>query len=232
MSATSEGEFNPTYRCLFPEPPPPGTVPACAEAGVMGALAGMLGSMMALEAIREIVGFGESLVGRLVMVDARAMRFETLALRARSGQPAQRRYAHDHRFERATRRSIRRALVSPLLAVEMRHLLGGVARAGGGARRKCVGERRQMRRRQFDVERAERLRQPVASARADQRHDVVALRGDPGDRDLRRRCTDFAGDGAQAFDQRQICVEIAALEARASRGGNPAPPSGPSTSAR
>ena len=73
-----KGELNPTYRCLFPEPPPPGTVPACAEAGVMGALAGILGSMMALEAIREIVGFGESLVGRLVMVDARAMRFETL----------------------------------------------------------------------------------------------------------------------------------------------------------
>ncbi|WP_291847652.1 molybdopterin-synthase adenylyltransferase MoeB [Bradyrhizobium sp.] len=73
-----DGKFNPTYRCLFPEPPPPGTVPACAEAGVMGALAGILGSMMALEAIREIVGFGESLVGRLVMVDARAMRFETL----------------------------------------------------------------------------------------------------------------------------------------------------------
>jgi len=71
-------EFNPTYRCLFPEPPPAGTVPTCAEAGVMGALAGMLGSMMALEALREIVGFGEGLVGRLVMVDARAMRFETL----------------------------------------------------------------------------------------------------------------------------------------------------------
>src|SRR5947207_15846667 len=61
----ADGEFNPTYRCLFPEPPPPGTVPACAEAGVMGALAGVLGSMMALEAIREIVGFGEGLVGRL-----------------------------------------------------------------------------------------------------------------------------------------------------------------------
>jgi molybdopterin-synthase adenylyltransferase len=73
-----DGQFNPTYRCLFPEPPPPGTVPACAEAGVMGALAGILGSMMALEAIREIVGFGEGLVGRLLMVDARAMRFETL----------------------------------------------------------------------------------------------------------------------------------------------------------
>ncbi|WP_291864009.1 molybdopterin-synthase adenylyltransferase MoeB [Bradyrhizobium sp.] len=72
------GELNPTYRCLFPEPPPPGTVPACAEAGVLGALAGVLGSMMALEAIRETVGFGEGLVGRLLMVDARAMRFETL----------------------------------------------------------------------------------------------------------------------------------------------------------
>ncbi|WOH81717.1 molybdopterin-synthase adenylyltransferase MoeB [Bradyrhizobium sp. BEA-2-5] len=73
-----QGEFNPTYRCLFPEAPPPGTVPACAEAGVMGALAGVLGSMMALEAIREIVGFGDGLVGRLLMIDARAMRFETL----------------------------------------------------------------------------------------------------------------------------------------------------------
>ena len=74
----ADGEPNPTYRCLFPEPPPPGTVPACAEAGVMGALAGVVGSMTALEAIREIVGFGEGLVGRLVMLDARAMRFETL----------------------------------------------------------------------------------------------------------------------------------------------------------
>ncbi|HTZ03138.1 MAG TPA: molybdopterin-synthase adenylyltransferase MoeB [Xanthobacteraceae bacterium] len=73
-----DGTPNPTYRCLFPEPPPPGTVPACAEAGVLGALAGVIGSMMALEVIRELVGFGEGLVGRLVMVDARAMRFETL----------------------------------------------------------------------------------------------------------------------------------------------------------
>jgi molybdopterin/thiamine biosynthesis adenylyltransferase len=72
------GVLNPTYRCLFPDAPPPGTVPSCQEAGVMGALAGVLGSMMALEAIREIVGFGEGLVGRLLMIDARAMRFETL----------------------------------------------------------------------------------------------------------------------------------------------------------
>ena len=73
-----KGEFNPTYRCLFPEAPPSGTVPTCEEAGVMGALAGILGSMMALEAIREIVGFGEGLVGRLLMIDAMSMRFETL----------------------------------------------------------------------------------------------------------------------------------------------------------
>jgi molybdopterin-synthase adenylyltransferase len=76
--AGKDGKRNPTYRCLFPEPPPPGTVPACSEAGVLGALVGVLGSMMALEVIREIVGFGEGLVGRLLMVDARAMRFETL----------------------------------------------------------------------------------------------------------------------------------------------------------
>jgi adenylyltransferase/sulfurtransferase len=75
---SGDGSFNPTYRCLFPEPPPPGSVPACAEAGILGALTGVLGSMMALEVIREIVGFGEGLVGRLVMLDARAMRFETL----------------------------------------------------------------------------------------------------------------------------------------------------------
>jgi molybdopterin-synthase adenylyltransferase len=74
----SDGKPNPTYRCLFPEPPPPGTVPTCEEAGVLGALAGVMGSMMALEAIREIVGFGEGLVGKLLMLDARNMRFETL----------------------------------------------------------------------------------------------------------------------------------------------------------
>jgi molybdopterin/thiamine biosynthesis adenylyltransferase len=76
-----DGRPNPTYRCLFPEPPPAGTVPACAEAGILGALTGIVGSMMAFETIREIVGFGEGLVGRLVMIDARAMRFETLNYR-------------------------------------------------------------------------------------------------------------------------------------------------------
>lgn len=72
------GMPNPTYRCLFPEAPPAGMVPACSEAGVMGALTGIIGSMMALEVIREIVGFGNGLVGKLVLADTFSMRFETL----------------------------------------------------------------------------------------------------------------------------------------------------------
>ena len=74
-----DGRPNPTYRCLFPNPPPPGSVPPCAEAGVLGALAGVMGSLMAMEVIRAVAGFGEPLVGRLLMVDARSMRFETLS---------------------------------------------------------------------------------------------------------------------------------------------------------
>jgi adenylyltransferase/sulfurtransferase len=72
------GKPNPTYRCLFPVAPPPGSIPACAEAGILGALTGVLGSMMALEVIREIVGFGTGLVGRYLMFDARDMRVETI----------------------------------------------------------------------------------------------------------------------------------------------------------
>ena len=74
----AQGDPLPTLRCLFPAPPPAGTVPACAEAGIIGALAGVMGSLMALEIIRCIVPFGQGLVGRLLMVDARDMRFETL----------------------------------------------------------------------------------------------------------------------------------------------------------
>jgi adenylyltransferase/sulfurtransferase len=75
----ADGQQNPTYRCLFPESPPEGSVPACEEAGVLGALAGVVGSLMALEAVREIAPFGEGMVGRLLMIDARSMRFETIA---------------------------------------------------------------------------------------------------------------------------------------------------------
>ncbi|WP_184421391.1 HesA/MoeB/ThiF family protein [Rhodoblastus sphagnicola] len=74
-----DGTPNPTYRCLFPEKPPPGAVPTCAEAGVLGALTGMVGALMALEVIREIVGFGRSMVGRLALFDLVNMRFETLS---------------------------------------------------------------------------------------------------------------------------------------------------------
>jgi adenylyltransferase/sulfurtransferase len=74
----NDGNPNPTYRCLFPVSPPPGSIPACAEAGILGALTGVLGSMMALEVIREIVGFGQGLVRRYVMFDARDLRVETL----------------------------------------------------------------------------------------------------------------------------------------------------------
>jgi adenylyltransferase/sulfurtransferase len=74
-----DGKPNPTYRCLFPNKPPPGSLPTCAEAGVLGALTGMVGSLMALELVREIVGFGQSMVGRLALFDLAAMRFETLS---------------------------------------------------------------------------------------------------------------------------------------------------------
>ncbi len=74
----SDGKPNPTYRCLFPTRPPEGLLPTCAEAGVLGALTGTIGSLQALEAIKEIVGFGEGLIGRLLLFDARAMRMETI----------------------------------------------------------------------------------------------------------------------------------------------------------
>ncbi len=72
------GKPNPTYRCLFPKKPPPGALPTCAEAGVLGALTGMVGSLMALEVVREIVGVGQAMVGRRALFDLAAMRFEIL----------------------------------------------------------------------------------------------------------------------------------------------------------
>jgi len=83
----ADGRPNPTYRCLFPEPPPDGLLPACAEAGILGALTGVVGSLQALEVIKEIVGIGESLVGRLLLYDARAARFETIAYRWNPANP-------------------------------------------------------------------------------------------------------------------------------------------------
>ena len=70
----------PCYRCLFPEPPPPGSVPNCAEAGVFGVLPGIIGSIQAAEAIRWITGAGEPLIGRLLLFDALPMRFREVKL--------------------------------------------------------------------------------------------------------------------------------------------------------
>ena len=75
------GPETPCYRCLFPQPPPPGAVPSCSEAGVFGVLPGIIGSIQAVEAIKLITGAGESLVGRLLLVDALAMDFTTVKLR-------------------------------------------------------------------------------------------------------------------------------------------------------
>ncbi|MEC9368512.1 MAG: HesA/MoeB/ThiF family protein [Pseudomonadota bacterium] len=71
-----DGRPFPTYRCIFPEAPPPGTVANCAEVGILGAVAGVVGTMQALEVLKELLGIGESLAGRLVIYDARACRFE------------------------------------------------------------------------------------------------------------------------------------------------------------
>jgi sulfur-carrier protein adenylyltransferase/sulfurtransferase len=71
----------PCYRCLYPEPPPPGLVPSCAEGGVLGVLPGIVGAIQAAETLKLIIGKGESLVGRLLLFDALAMRFRELKLR-------------------------------------------------------------------------------------------------------------------------------------------------------
>ncbi|MCI0706294.1 MAG: molybdopterin-synthase adenylyltransferase MoeB [Ignavibacteriae bacterium] len=74
-------EGGPCYRCLYPEPPPPGLVPSCAEGGVLGVLPGIIGTIQATEAIKLIVGIGSSLVGRLLLVDALSMKFREVKLR-------------------------------------------------------------------------------------------------------------------------------------------------------
>ncbi|MCX7962997.1 MAG: molybdopterin-synthase adenylyltransferase MoeB [Candidatus Sumerlaea chitinivorans] len=71
----------PCYRCLFPEPPPPGAVPSCAEAGVLGVLPGLIGVVQATETIKLLLGIGTPLVGRLLLYDALAMSFRTIALK-------------------------------------------------------------------------------------------------------------------------------------------------------
>jgi len=82
--ATREG---PCYRCLYPEPPPPGLVPSCAEGGILGILPGLVGVIQATEAIKLILGKGEPLIGRLLLIDALAMRFREIKLRKNPNCP-------------------------------------------------------------------------------------------------------------------------------------------------
>jgi len=78
----------PCYRCLFPEPPPPGLVPSCAEGGVLGVLPGLVGTIQATEAIKLIVGVGEPLAGRLLLIDTLGMQFRTVNIRKDPTCPA------------------------------------------------------------------------------------------------------------------------------------------------
>ncbi|MEZ5810479.1 MAG: molybdopterin-synthase adenylyltransferase MoeB [Rhizobiaceae bacterium] len=80
----ADGAPNPSYRDLFPSAPPPGAVPSCAEAGVLGALTGVMGTLQAMEVIKLVTGAGEPLVGRLLLYNALDARFETIRYRAAS----------------------------------------------------------------------------------------------------------------------------------------------------
>jgi molybdopterin-synthase adenylyltransferase len=81
LSVFKPHEGGPCYRCLYPEPPPPGAVPTCSEAGVLGAVTGVMGTLQATEVLKEILGVGESLSGKLLIWDALATRFRTVRLR-------------------------------------------------------------------------------------------------------------------------------------------------------
>jgi molybdopterin-synthase adenylyltransferase len=75
------GHDLPCYRCLFPEPPPPGTAPSCSETGILGAAAGVMGTLQALEVLKEILSLGESLAGKLLIYEALSTRFRTVRVR-------------------------------------------------------------------------------------------------------------------------------------------------------
>jgi molybdopterin/thiamine biosynthesis adenylyltransferase len=84
FATDKDGRQNPSYRDLFPEKPPAGLVPSCAEAGVIGALTGVMGTLQAMEAIKLITGIGEPLIGRLLLYDGLAARFDEVRYRRRS----------------------------------------------------------------------------------------------------------------------------------------------------
>ena len=82
-----EGGHGPCYRCIFREPPPPGQIPSCAEAGVLGALCGVMGSLQATEVIKELLGIGDTLSGTLMMYEGLAAEFRRIAVKADPGCP-------------------------------------------------------------------------------------------------------------------------------------------------
>lgn len=84
----ADGVLNPRYRDLFPAPPPQGLIPSCAETGIIGALTGVIGTLMAMEAIKLVTGIGEPLIGRLLLYDALATRFETIRYRRKRAKVA------------------------------------------------------------------------------------------------------------------------------------------------
>ena len=73
-----DGNPRPSYRCVFPEAPPPGTVPNCSEVGILGAVAGVMGTLMAVEVLKEVLGTGDTMAGRMLIYDARATSFTTV----------------------------------------------------------------------------------------------------------------------------------------------------------
>ena len=88
------------YRCLFPEPPPPGEVPSCAEAGVLGMLPGLVGSIQATETVKLIMGIGDSLSGRLLLIDALSMDFRAVKLTRNPKVPPLRRQPESNGADR------------------------------------------------------------------------------------------------------------------------------------
>jgi len=82
-----DGAANPTYRCLFPQKPRDGLLPTCAQAGILGALTGIIGAMQAMEVLKELTGTGEGLVGRMILFDARTVRMETIRYKRSAKNP-------------------------------------------------------------------------------------------------------------------------------------------------
>ena len=141
------------YRCLFPAPPPPGAVPSCAEAGVLGAMCGVIGTIQAVETIKLILDLGEPLVNRLMLFDSLSMEFREVRIPRDPELPAVRRQPDHPRADRL-RGVLRRAGDDPWLSADGQRTCPGHAAADGR-------RRAQRRRRRRDAARADRQRRPA-----------------------------------------------------------------------